>query len=198
MLQAVHDAAREHRDSFFVRAAADDDPRLSHRPPVFRHMVRRMAADVDAGFGHYFDGLRIDAGRRFSSRRKDIKRESNDCMKPWAIWLRQLLPVHKISILIVYAFFQPIRAVWFPGKSFDAFDPRQFTLRFGLQERIVRGHQRQAEGFHPPLIAYSGYGARSACNRSASNTGVASGSVTITTSVCPGSRRRGSRCATAP
>ena len=42
------------------------------------------------------------------------------------------------------------------GKLFNPLDPRQFALRFGLQERIVRRHQRQAGIYNPPLIAYSG------------------------------------------
>jgi hypothetical protein len=35
---------------------------------------------------------------------KTFNRLSNDCRNPWAIWLRQLLPVHNIKILITYQF----------------------------------------------------------------------------------------------
>src|SRR5665647_2744347 len=33
-----------------------------------------------------------------------IRFGSNDCKKPCAIWLRQLLPVHKIKIFILFTF----------------------------------------------------------------------------------------------
>ena len=68
---------------------------------IFINIFRFMFTYINTHFFHHLNSCRVYPDSWFGSCREDLQSFVERLQKPCAIWLRQLLPVQRISIFIV-------------------------------------------------------------------------------------------------